>query len=36
MVQLRDTPIPLTGVCCGRYVVRGPHVKAQDRYLPSF
>jgi hypothetical protein len=27
---------PQTGVCCVHYVVREPHVKAQDSYLSSF
>jgi hypothetical protein len=34
ILQLSDTPTPLTAVCCRRFVGRGPHVKAQDRYLP--
>ena len=36
ILQLSDTPTPLTGVCCTRYVGKEPHVKVQDSYLPSF
>jgi len=36
ILQLSDAPAPFTGVCCVHHVLRGRHVKTQDRYLPSF
>ena len=36
ILQLSDAPAPFTGVCCVHHVLRGRHVKAQVRYLPSF
>jgi hypothetical protein len=33
LVHLSDTPTPLTGVCCTRYVARGSHVKEQNASL---
>jgi hypothetical protein len=33
---LSDALAPLTGVCYLHHVLRGPHVRAQDSYLPSF
>src|SRR5829696_4423539 len=36
ILQLSDTLVPLPRVCCVHYVLRGRHVKAQDRYLPYF
>jgi hypothetical protein len=35
ILQLSDTPTPLTRVCCSRYVGRGAPREGQDRYLPS-
>jgi hypothetical protein len=35
-VHLGDALLLARGVSCNSYVARGRHVKAQDRYLPSF
>ena len=36
ITHMSDTPAPLTGVCCVRYVTSGGRVKERDRNLPSF
>src|SRR5215208_4530891 len=35
ILQLSDTPTPLTGVCCTRYVARRTPREGQDCYRPS-